>query len=171
MAGNPFGLAEKHFKLLAHNVFQINNGNFVPAFAAEIFRVIGGHIHFAAAGAMGQAAEQMHRGLGFCMKPDGAASSPARLALFPAVRGAERLAWPPAWGKGARISGQAKQRRGAAAGKRAKGATSGGAKSGRVGRRSLAQGKPRPARLGDGASGGLVAGVDQLQPSGGRLAQ
>jgi hypothetical protein len=38
----------------------------------------------------------------------------ARLGISKAVSGRERLGWPPAWGKGARISGQNKKRRGAA---------------------------------------------------------
>jgi len=50
----------------------------------------------------------------FRMKPDRRVSCLARWENFKAVSGTERLAWPPAWGKGARISGRAKKRSGAA---------------------------------------------------------
>ena len=62
----------------------------------------------------------------------------------------KRLGWPPAQGKGAR-SGRTKKRSGAADLEIQQGSLNGGAKSCRVWRRSLNEGKPKPASLGDRA--------------------
>ena len=61
----------------------------------------------------------------------------------------ERLGRPPAQGKGPG-SGRAKKRSGAADLEIKQGSLIGGAKSCRVWRRSLNEGKPKPASLGDG---------------------
>jgi hypothetical protein len=65
------------------------------------------------------------------------------------VSATECLGWPPALGNGARTSGQTKKRSGAADLEIHQGSLNGGAKSCRVWRRSLNEGKPNPASLGD----------------------
>jgi hypothetical protein len=62
----------------------------------------------------------------------------ARLGISKTVSGRERLGWPPAWGKGARISGQDKKRSGAADLEIQQGSDSQGQReSDRISRRSL----------------------------------
>jgi hypothetical protein len=61
------------------------------------------------------------------MKLDRRASrSLARLEIFEAVSGMERLGWPPAWANGSRISGQTKKWSGAAALEICQGSADGG---------------------------------------------
>jgi len=62
----------------------------------------------------------------------------ARLGISKTVSGRERLGWPPAWGKGARISGQNKKRSGAADLEIQQGSDAQGQReSARISRRSL----------------------------------
>ena len=62
----------------------------------------------------------------------------------------ERLNGTPAWGTKPRISGPFKKRSGVTPLKSSRVNTLGGAKSGRISRRSLNEGKRKPASLGDG---------------------
>jgi hypothetical protein len=51
VGGDLRGQEEERFELFLEDGFKVGDGDFVPALIANIFRRIGGHIHFLAAAA------------------------------------------------------------------------------------------------------------------------